>query len=116
VSLHYLFTYGILKRPDAIPAEVVGEIRDVGPYPAARFDRDGVVVGVIRQVMEEDLEEMDWIEGVPHLYTRIILDPEKVSHTGYLTPGLPIWAYQFVDLDYFERLPIVEGGKWERYR
>jgi gamma-glutamylcyclotransferase (GGCT)/AIG2-like uncharacterized protein YtfP len=72
-------------------AEVKGCMYDLGGFPGARFDQEGVIKGEIHSYKENPLPEMDSIEGYRgrnsrnNLYDRIKIKVGEVE----------CWTYQF---------------------
>jgi gamma-glutamylcyclotransferase (GGCT)/AIG2-like uncharacterized protein YtfP len=112
----YLFVYGTLKRggsrhwllqdfPFLGRAKAKGfMLYDLGPYPAM-VPGAGVVYGEVYEVPEEVLQSLDWVEGVPILYKRELI--EVVFEDGF---SLKAWAYVYNgDVKGYSR---IESGEW----
>ncbi|MEY2444115.1 MAG: phosphatidylcholine synthase [Ilumatobacteraceae bacterium] len=117
--IHHLFVYGTLapgqqRWPHLAPfvvdeghdAAVVGALYDTGNgYPAARFDRPGVITGRIYELrvehLDEALRQLDEVEGaVLDLFGRVAVTT---------VAGVEAWAYEYHgDADLRE----IAGGRW----
>jgi len=114
---NYLFVYGTLKRggsrhwilqdfPFLGRAKVKGfALYDLGLYPAM-VPGAGVVYGEVYEVSEEALQALDWVEGVPILYRRELI--EVVFEDGF---SLKAWAYVYNGS--VKGFPRIEGGEWK---
>jgi gamma-glutamylcyclotransferase (GGCT)/AIG2-like uncharacterized protein YtfP len=112
----YIFVYGTLKRGGTIHwiienfpflgrAEAEGfMLYDLGSYPAM-VPGVGVVYGEVYEVSEEALQSLDWVEGVPVLYRRELI--EVSFEDGF---SLKAWAYIYNgDVNGYSR---IESGEW----
>jgi gamma-glutamylcyclotransferase (GGCT)/AIG2-like uncharacterized protein YtfP len=85
---------------------VAGALYDTGHgYPAARFDRPGLIHGRCYELLVETLDEalalLDEVEAaVEHLFRRVVVTT---------TSGVDAWAYEFCDT---HELPRVDSGDW----
>jgi gamma-glutamylcyclotransferase (GGCT)/AIG2-like uncharacterized protein YtfP len=117
LAMNYLFVYGTLKRggsrhwllqdfPFLGRARAEGfALYDLGPFPAMVPDA-GVVYGEVYEVPEEILRDLDWVEGVPVLYRRELI--EVVFEDGF---SVKAWAYIYNgDVKGFPR---IESGEWK---
>jgi len=114
---NYLFVYGTLKRGGVMhwllqDFPFLGRAKaedfmlyDLGPYPAMVYG-DGVVYGEVYEVSEEFLQSLDWVEGVPILYRRGLI--EVVFEDGL---SLKAWAYIYNGS--VKGFPRVESGEWK---
>jgi len=114
---HHLFVYGTLKRGgsrhwilDGFPflgrAKAKGFVLyDLGPYPAM-VPGPGMVYGEVYEVSEEILNALDWVEGVPVLYRRKLI--EVVFEDGL---SLKAWAYIYNGS--VKGFPRIESGEWK---
>ncbi|WP_424160298.1 gamma-glutamylcyclotransferase family protein [Thermocrinis sp.] len=112
----YLFVYGTLKRggtrnwllegfPFLGRAKAKGFVLyDLGPFPAM-VPGAGLVYGEVYEVSEEILRDLDWIEGVPILYRRELID--VVFEDGF---SLKAWAYIYNGN--VKGFPRIEDGEW----
>jgi gamma-glutamylcyclotransferase (GGCT)/AIG2-like uncharacterized protein YtfP len=66
----------------------------------------GVVYGEVYEVPEEALQSLDWVEGVPVLYRRELI--EVVFEDGV---SLKAWAYIYNGN--VKGFPRVEEGEWK---
>ena len=91
--MNAIFVYGILKgRSGAKPARVVGyRLADMGSYPAAIPDPQGVIIGELIEVADETLKEFDRIEGHPDFYIR----RDVIVETGEDDDSLKLHQAQF---------------------
>jgi gamma-glutamylcyclotransferase (GGCT)/AIG2-like uncharacterized protein YtfP len=113
---HYLFVYGTLKRggsrrwilqdfPFLGRAKAKGFVLyDLGPYPAM-VPGDGLVYGEVYEVSEEAIKALDFVEGVPVLYRRELID--VVFENGV---SLKAWAYIYNNP--VKGYPRIESGEW----
>jgi len=113
---HYLFVYGTLKRGgsrhwilDGFPflgrAKAKGFVLyDLGPYPAMVYG-DGVVYGEVYEVSDEAIKALDWVEGVPVLYRRELIEV-------VLENGLPLKAWAYIYNGNVKGYPRIEDGEW----
>jgi gamma-glutamylcyclotransferase (GGCT)/AIG2-like uncharacterized protein YtfP len=113
---NYLFVYGTLKRGgsrhwilDGFPflgrAKAKGFVLyDLGPYPAM-VSGAGLVYGEVYEVSEEILNALDWVEGVPVLYRRELID---VS----LEDGLSLKAWAYIYNGSVKGFSRIEDGEW----
>jgi len=111
-----LFVYGTLKRggsrhwilqnfPFLGRAKAKGFVLyDLGPYPAMVYGA-GVVYGEVYEVSEEALQALDFVEGVPVLYRRELI--EVVFENGF---SLKAWAYIYNGNT--KGFPRIEDGEW----
>jgi len=114
---NHLFVYGTLKRdgsrhwiiedfPFLGRAKAKGfALYDLGPYPAM-VPGVGVVYGEVYEVSEEALQALDWVEGVPVLYRRELI--EVVFEDGF---SLKAWAYVYNGS--VKGFPRIEDGEWK---
>jgi gamma-glutamylcyclotransferase (GGCT)/AIG2-like uncharacterized protein YtfP len=114
---NYLFVYGTLKRggsrhwilqnfPLLGLAKAKGFVLyDLGPYPAM-VPGAGVVYGEVYEVSEEALQALDWVESVPVLYRRELI--EVVFEDGF---SLKAWAYIYNGN--VKGFPRIEDGEWK---
>lgn len=114
---HYLFVYGTLKRggsrhwilhdfPFLGRARAEGfALYDLFFYPAM-VPGDGVVYGEVYEVSDEALKALDFVEGVPVLYRRELI--EVVFKDGV---SLKAWAYIYNNS--VKGYPRIESGEWE---
>ncbi len=114
--MNYLFVYGTLKRGGSRhwileDFSFLGRAKaknfalyDLGPYPAM-VPEDGVVYGEVYEVPEEILRDLDWVEGVPFLYRRELI--EVVFEDGL---SLKAWAYIYNGN--VKGYPRIEDGEW----
>ncbi len=115
--MNYLFVYGTLKRggsrhwilegfPFLGRAKAKGFVLyDLGPYPAM-VPEDGLVYGEVYEVSEEVLQALDWVEGVPFLYRRELI--EVIFEDGL---SLKAWAYIYNGN--VKGFPRIEDGEWK---
>jgi gamma-glutamylcyclotransferase (GGCT)/AIG2-like uncharacterized protein YtfP len=114
---HYLFVYGTLKRggsrhwliedfPFLGRARAKGFVLyDLCSFPAM-VPGAGVVYGEVYEVSEEVIKALDWVEGVPVLYRRELID--LVFEDG---SSLKAWAYVYNgDVKGF---PLIKEGEWK---
>jgi len=113
----YLFVYGTLKRggsrhwiienlPFLGRAKAKGFVLyDLGPYPAM-VPGAGLVYGEVYEVSKEVLQSLDWVEGVPVLYRRKLI--EVVFEDGF---SLKAWAYIYSGN--VKGFPRIEDGEWK---
>ena len=113
----YLFVYGTLKRggsrhwiienlPFLGRAKAKGFVLyDLGPYPAM-VPGAGLVYGEVYEVSEEALKALDWVEGVPILYRRELID--VIFEDGF---SLKAWAYIYNGS--VKGFPCVKDGEWK---
>jgi len=113
----HLFVYGTLKRggsrhwiienlPFLGRAKAKGFVLyDLGPYPAM-VPGAGLVYGEVYEVFEEALQALDWVEGVPVLYRRELID--VVFEDGF---SLKAWAYIYNGS--VKGFPRVKDGEWK---
>ncbi len=114
---HYLFVYGTLKRGysrhwilDGFPflgrAKAKGFVLyDLGPYPAM-VPEDGLVYGEVYEVSEEVLQALDWVEGVPVLYRRELIEV-------VFEDGTPLKAWAYIYNGNVKGYPRIEDGEWK---
>lgn len=92
--MNYVFSYGTLVnkfRKNLIPARLVAclEMSNYGMYNALVKCRDeNTFVGSVLELTDEELEEADYYEGYPDLYTRkelnVILDDQTIKAWVYI--------------------------------
>ena len=114
-----LFVYGTLRpgqqrwrflEPFVVDegddVSVSGAIYDTGHgYPAARFDRDGVIYGRVYSLrldrLDEALELLDEVEGaVQDLFRRVAITTST---------GIEAWAYEYCGETTFRE---ISSGNW----
>ena len=114
-----LFVYGTLRpgqqrwpflapfvTDEGTDISVAGALYDTGHgYPAARFDRDGVIHGRVYPLrverLDECLELLDEVEGaVQDLFRRVSITTSE---------GLEAWAYEYCDDAEFSA---IKSGDW----
>jgi len=117
--ISHLFVYGTLRPgqqrwPFLAPfvvdeghdTSVVGMLYDTGHgYPAAKFDRDGIIRGRVYSLrvdrLDECLELLDEVEGaVQDLFRRVAITTST---------GVEAWAYEYCDDAKFRQIPT---GDW----
>jgi len=115
----HLFVYGTLRpgqqrwpflEPFVVDGgedlSVAGALYDTGHgYPAAKFDRDGTILGRVYSLridrLDECLELLDEVEGaVQDLFRRVSITTST---------GVEAWAYEYCDNAEFRRIP---SGNW----
>jgi len=113
----YLFVYGTLKRggsrhwiienlPFLGRAKAKGFVLyDLGPYPAM-VPGAGVVYGEVYEVSKEALQSLDWVEGVPVLYRRKLIEVVFEDESS-----LKAWAYIYSGN--VKGFPRIEDGEWK---
>jgi gamma-glutamylcyclotransferase (GGCT)/AIG2-like uncharacterized protein YtfP len=114
---NYLFVYGTLKRggsrhwilqdfPFLGRAKAKGfALYDLGPYPAMVCG-DGVVYGEVYEVPEEAIQALDWVEGVPVLYRRELIEV-------VFEDGLSLKACAYIYNGSVKGFPRIEDGEWK---
>ncbi len=117
LALNYLFVYGTLKRggsrhwiledfPFLGRARAKGFVLyDLGPYPAM-VPEDGLVYGEVYEVSEEILRDLDWVEGVPVLYRRELIEV-------VFEDGTPLKAWAYIYNGNVKGYPRIEDGEWK---
>lgn len=79
--MNRIFVYGTLKKGFGNHSiisgsrwlgdtEVKGKIYNLGAFPGAKFDEDGIVKGELYEVNELTLGRLDRLEGHPSFYLR----------------------------------------------
>lgn len=114
----YIFVYGTLKRNHGAyhlheeMTEYVGEATadgsmwSCGAFPAVIFSDEGKVKGEVFKVLDRDVVPiLDRYEGVPYLYTRVII---KVT----LENGEEVEALSYEYARDTSNLEKVESGVW----
>lgn len=75
-----LFAYGILKNEGILVKEnyeIKATMFDLGAFPAiTKLGSDDLAIGNLLKVSHHDIEQFDIVEGVPHHYTREVIDTE----------------------------------------
>jgi gamma-glutamylcyclotransferase (GGCT)/AIG2-like uncharacterized protein YtfP len=81
---------------------------DCGYYPAALTDGETAIVGEVYRVNEVTLERLDYLESVPRLYDRKLIE---------LADGSVAWIYLLNPAGYLagRDLPGIPGGDWRAY-
>lgn len=100
-----LFVYGTLMNGSGRPAEIYGELYDLGAFPGAKRVGDansGIIPGEIIPLADGDLESFDVYEGVDRgLYRRV---------RTLTTDDEIVWVYEFAQNPvYAKRIK-----QWER--
>ncbi len=115
--MNYLFVYGTLKRGGSIHwildgYPFLGRARakgfvlyDLGPYPAM-VRGAGVVYGEVYEVSEEVLQALDWVEGVPVLYRRELIEV-------VFEDGTPLKAWAYIYNGNVKGFPLIKEGEWK---
>jgi gamma-glutamylaminecyclotransferase len=113
----YLFVYGTLKRGGSMHwilqdfpflgrAKAKGFVLyDLGPCPAM-VPGAGLVYGEVYEVPEEAFQALDWVEGVPFLYRRELIEV-------VFEDGLPLKAWAYIYNGNVKGLPRIENEEWK---
>lgn len=127
MEMHPLFLYGTLKRRAfrsnhnhhlvqdhihvLVPAELAGcALRfapgNVFPYICQQDDSTvhGELVWINPDSYDNVIRRLDYLEGVPHHYTRVL--------TEVMHDHRPYTAWMYVPVHDVSHLPIVELGEW----
>lgn len=102
-----LFVYGTLKgmnRPGVrylCEGIVSGALYDLGSFPGAKLDEDGLIEGEIFEVQSSAWEPLDRYEGAPDLYKRV----EVMT-----VDGIKVWVYHYNGTPPTNSL--IEDGIW----
>jgi gamma-glutamylcyclotransferase (GGCT)/AIG2-like uncharacterized protein YtfP len=81
---------------------------DLGKYPGI-VEGDGEVVGEVYEISEKKLKELDWIEGVPDLFRRELIEV-------VLENGETISAYTYIYNGDVEEGELIPSGDWKLRR
>lgn len=117
-----LFVYGTLRRGEALADYMVGKfictcstaaaeftMYDLGNYPAIIPRGNRKVWGELYEVSGKDLEELDSVEGVPHLYvrSRIQVSNGDLAFVYFLAPDVAETIKEYKEINF---------GDWSVYK
>lgn len=116
----YIFVYGTLRKDERANRmmrkceymgedRIVGRIYDLGSFPGMKTvtrvfnTEEPIVVGDVYQIPDEDvINALDYYEGYPSLYNRIVT---------YSESGMSVWVYVFNG--HASEGTLIESGDWK---
>lgn len=125
-ATNLVFVYGTLRKGGSnhrllensrfvTDATIRGRIHDCWGFPGLiRIDetQDSSVVGECYYVTNEVLADLDWLEGHPNFFQRLLVD----VYPGVTQDIGPAWAYFYKDIETLEEdCPVILSGDWIRH-
>ena len=112
-----IFVYGTLRKGECRnylleDSQFIGYARakgyllyNIGSYPGM-VEGGGEVVGEVYEIPESLLEKLDWVEGVPDLFRRELIEVT-------LETGQTISAYAYIYNRKIDNKLLISSGDWK---
>jgi gamma-glutamylcyclotransferase (GGCT)/AIG2-like uncharacterized protein YtfP len=112
-----IFVYGTLRKGECRhylleDSQFIGYARakgyllyNIGAYPGM-VEGDGKVVGEVYEIPETLFEKLDWVEGVPDLFRRELIEVT-------LENGQTISAYAYIYNRKIDNKLLIPSGDWK---